>query len=150
MLLCPKKSQRRDKVWYFAMVFCEIHNQIILSQLNEIDCSGSKQNWRSLARAFAQRLGMPAYALVRYVTSYVECADDVPKDLRNHGHSPHAEPHTYAAMAGDIAHFFKSQGLTSGVNLLGHSMFVPTLKTITCSYTVGEGRLLWLSRWMIS
>ncbi|ORX36341.1 Alpha/Beta hydrolase protein [Kockovaella imperatae] len=67
---------------------------------------GSKQNWRSLAKAFAQRLGMRVYTL----------------DLRNHGASPHAEPHTYAAMAEDIAHFFRTANLDNGVNLLGHSM----------------------------
>ncbi|KAK8870101.1 hypothetical protein IAR55_000671 [Kwoniella newhampshirensis] len=67
---------------------------------------GSKQNWRSLAKMFASKLGMPVYTL----------------DLRNHGQSPHAEPHTYSAMAQDIAHFLSQQGLSSGVNLLGHSM----------------------------
>ncbi|KAL0253786.1 hypothetical protein I308_101162 [Cryptococcus tetragattii IND107] len=67
---------------------------------------GSKQNWRSLAKAFAAKLGMPVYTL----------------DLRNHGHSPHASPHTYSAMAADIHQFFVSHKLTSGVNLLGHSM----------------------------
>ncbi|KAK4684561.1 hypothetical protein P7C73_g5611, partial [Tremellales sp. Uapishka_1] len=67
---------------------------------------GSKQNWRSLSKMFAQQLGMPVYSL----------------DLRNHGHSPHVEPHTYEAMALDISRFLKSQGLESGVNLLGHSM----------------------------
>ncbi|AFR92707.1 mitochondrial protein [Cryptococcus neoformans C23] len=67
---------------------------------------GSKQNWRSLAKAFAVKLGMPVYTL----------------DLRNHGQSPHASPHTYSAMAADIHQFFISHKLTSGVNLLGHSM----------------------------
>nr|ODN85214.1 mitochondrial protein [Cryptococcus depauperatus CBS 7841] len=67
---------------------------------------GSKQNWRSLAKAFASKLGMPIYTL----------------DLRNHGQSPHASPHTYTAMAADIHHFLESHKLTSGVNLLGHSM----------------------------
>lgn len=67
---------------------------------------GSKQNWRSLAKAFAVKLGMPVYTL----------------DLRNHGQSPHASPHSYSAMAADIHHFLVSHKLTSGVNLLGHSM----------------------------
>ncbi|WWC68827.1 uncharacterized protein I206_102762 [Kwoniella pini CBS 10737] len=67
---------------------------------------GSKQNWRSLAKQFASKLGMPVYTL----------------DLRNHGTSPHAEPHTYSAMAEDLSHFFKKHNLTSGVNLMGHSM----------------------------
>ncbi|WVQ79075.1 hypothetical protein IAT38_001169 [Cryptococcus sp. DSM 104549] len=67
---------------------------------------GSKQNWRSLAKAFAAKLGMPVYTL----------------DLRNHGQSPHASPHNYTAMSADLAHFFQARGLKSGVNLLGHSM----------------------------
>ncbi|OCF34688.1 mitochondrial protein [Kwoniella heveanensis CBS 569] len=67
---------------------------------------GSKQNWRSLAKLFASKLGMPVYTL----------------DLRNHGISPHAEPHTYSAMAQDIAHFLSKHNLQSGVNLMGHSM----------------------------
>ncbi|WRT65498.1 uncharacterized protein IL334_002441 [Kwoniella shivajii] len=67
---------------------------------------GSKQNWRSLAKLFASKLGMPIYTL----------------DLRNHGTSPHAEPHTYSAMAEDISYFLKKHNLTSGVNLMGHSM----------------------------
>ncbi|ORY25806.1 Alpha/Beta hydrolase protein [Naematelia encephala] len=67
---------------------------------------GSKQNWRSLAKAMSKRLGMTVYTL----------------DLRNHGHSPHAEPHTYAAMALDISNFLQKHCLTSGVNLMGHSM----------------------------
>ncbi|KAL7419664.1 hypothetical protein Q5752_005578 [Cryptotrichosporon argae] len=67
---------------------------------------GSKQNWRSLAKMFAHRLGMPVYTV----------------DLRNHGHSPHAEPHTYEAMAADLGLFMRTRGLREGVNLLGHSM----------------------------
>ncbi|OCF58129.1 mitochondrial protein [Kwoniella mangroviensis CBS 10435] len=67
---------------------------------------GSKQNWRSLAKTFASKLGMPVYTL----------------DLRNHGASPHAEPHTYSAMSEDISHFLQKHGLNEGVNLMGHSM----------------------------
>jgi pimeloyl-ACP methyl ester carboxylesterase len=67
---------------------------------------GSKQNWRSLAKGFAQRLGMPVYAL----------------DMRNHGMSPAATPHGYADMAADIAAFAEKAGIKSGMNLLGHSM----------------------------
>ncbi|GFZ42772.1 hypothetical protein JCM24511_00490 [Saitozyma sp. JCM 24511] len=54
---------------------------------------------------FAHKLGMPVFTL----------------DLRNHGHSPHAEPHSYTAMASDISHFLKKHDLKN-VNLLGHSM----------------------------
>ncbi|TXT07374.1 hypothetical protein VHUM_03094 [Vanrija humicola] len=66
---------------------------------------GSKQNWRSLAKGFAQKLGMPVYTV----------------DLRNHGASPHATPHTYAAMADDLAAFMAKHDLQR-VNLMGHSM----------------------------
>ncbi|GMK59757.1 hypothetical protein CspeluHIS016_0803630 [Cutaneotrichosporon spelunceum] len=66
---------------------------------------GSKANWRGLARRFARELNMPVYTL----------------DLRNHGRSPHAEPHTYPALAVDVAHFLAQHGLED-VNLLGHSM----------------------------
>lgn len=72
--------------------------------------SGSKQNWRSLSRTFASRLGYPIYTL----------------DLRNHGTSPHARPHTYEAMARDLERFMKEQQLgedgAATVNLMGHSM----------------------------
>ncbi|GMK54377.1 hypothetical protein CspeluHIS016_0109630 [Cutaneotrichosporon spelunceum] len=67
---------------------------------------GSKQNWRSLAKGFAQRLGMPVYAL----------------DMRNHGMSPAVQPHGYAGMAEDIAALAQKTGIKSGMNLLGHSM----------------------------
>lgn len=49
-------------------------------------------------------------------------AADMAQDLRNHGHSPHAEPHTYAAMATDIDAFLRKTELRN-VNLLGHSMY---------------------------
>ena len=52
------------------------------------------------------------------------------KDLRNHGTSPHATPHNYIAMAKDIAHFFEKHELKSGVNLVGHSMFVDAHHTL--------------------
>lgn len=45
-------------------------------------------------------------------------------DLRNHGTSPHARPHTYDAMAKDVARLMDEQGLEKGVNLMGHSMCV--------------------------
>ncbi len=61
-------------------------------------------------------------------TSLSVCLNLIPltllQDLRNHGTSPHAEPHTYAAMATDISHFLQKKGITQGVNLLGHSMCV--------------------------
>ncbi|PIL35642.1 hypothetical protein GSI_02371 [Ganoderma sinense ZZ0214-1] len=66
---------------------------------------GTKRNFGSLSKAFAKDLGRPVYTL----------------DLRNHGTSPHAEPHSYPAMATDVLRFFKMHHL-SNVSLLGHSM----------------------------
>ncbi|KAI0359938.1 alpha/beta-hydrolase [Trametes cingulata] len=66
---------------------------------------GTKRNWGSLSKAFVKDLGRPVYAL----------------DLRNHGTSPHAEPHTYEAMAADVLHFCQEHSL-SNISLLGHSM----------------------------
>lgn len=68
--------------------------------------SGSKQNWRTLARRFAHDLGITVYTV----------------DLRNHGLSPHAEPHTSQAMAEDLAYLFRRQGMDR-VHLVGHSMW---------------------------
>ncbi|KAI0635860.1 alpha/beta-hydrolase [Trametes polyzona] len=66
---------------------------------------GTKRNWGSLSKAFAKDLNRPVYAL----------------DLRNHGTSPHAEPHTYSAMAMDVLHFCRTHSLNN-ISLLGHSM----------------------------
>lgn len=66
---------------------------------------GSKQNWRSLSKAFARTLGRPVYTV----------------DLRNHGESPHSEVMDYTAMAGDILQFCKTNSL-SDVSLVGHSL----------------------------
>ncbi|CAK9785126.1 alpha/beta-hydrolase [Cutaneotrichosporon oleaginosum] len=74
---------------------------------------GSKANWRGLARRFAKELGVPVYTL----------------DMRNHGRSPHAAPHTYAAMAGDVARFVRDHALRD-VHLLGHSMGGKTMMAL--------------------
>ncbi|CAN5441891.1 alpha/beta fold hydrolase [soil metagenome] len=42
-------------------------------------------------------------------------------DLRNHGHSPHSDQHTYAAMAADINELMNDLGLQQPV-VFGHSM----------------------------
>lgn len=42
-------------------------------------------------------------------------------DLRNHGHSPHSEEHTYDVMVDDVIEFMDDLGLESA-NILGHSM----------------------------
>ncbi|KAI9096497.1 Alpha/Beta hydrolase protein [Phlyctochytrium arcticum] len=66
---------------------------------------GSKQNWRSLSKALATRLGTDVYSL----------------DLRNHGDSFHSESHDFPSMTSDVDHFLNDQGLDR-VNLVGHSM----------------------------
>jgi len=64
---------------------------------------GSGDNWRTIARS----LDLPArYYLI---------------DLRNHGRSPHADEHTYPAMASDIVELMDAEGLRDAV-ILGHSM----------------------------
>ena len=64
---------------------------------------GSLDNWQTLARRLAESW--------RVITV----------DQRNHGHSPHADVHTYAAMAADLRAFLAEHRL-SPVRLLGHSM----------------------------
>lgn len=66
---------------------------------------GSKQNWRSLSKAFARTTGKPVYTI----------------DLRNHGESPHSDAMDYTSMAGDIIHFCESKSL-SNISLVGHSL----------------------------
>ncbi|KAJ3165143.1 hypothetical protein HDU88_004863 [Geranomyces variabilis] len=66
---------------------------------------GSKQNWRSLSKALANRLG----------------TDVIPLDLRNHGESFHADTHNYEVMAADVLAFVQKQGFDK-INLMGHSM----------------------------
>ncbi|KAJ3192092.1 hypothetical protein HK101_007068 [Irineochytrium annulatum] len=69
---------------------------------------GSKQNWRSLSRALANRLATRVIAL----------------DLRNHGDSPHDDVHTFDAMCGDLDGVIEQVQGQEGerVDLLGHSM----------------------------
>ncbi|CAG8479313.1 12428_t:CDS:10 [Funneliformis caledonium] len=66
---------------------------------------GSKQNWKSLAKIFAQRLNTHVFTL----------------DLRNHGDSPHLSVHNYEVMADDVAAFIKEHKLYKTV-VMGHSM----------------------------
>ncbi|PVU86608.1 hypothetical protein BB560_006648 [Smittium megazygosporum] len=66
---------------------------------------GSKQNWRSLSKKFGRALQREVYSI----------------DLRNHGESPHADPHTYEAMVEDVINFYDQHKIESAV-LIGHSM----------------------------
>ncbi|KAI0787738.1 alpha/beta-hydrolase [Fomes fomentarius] len=85
---------------------------------------GTKRNFGWLSRAFAKELGRPVYVL----------------DLRNHGTSPHAEPHTYSAMALDVIHFFETHKL-SNVSLLGHSMGGKVAMTVALDPELPANRL---------
>ncbi|KAL4262120.1 AB hydrolase superfamily protein [Pleurotus pulmonarius] len=67
--------------------------------------SGSKRNWKSLAKAFSRELHRPVYTL----------------DLRNQGSSPHVPGMTYLHMAADVLHFCETHKLKN-VSLMGHSM----------------------------
>ncbi|KAI9276192.1 Alpha/Beta hydrolase protein [Sporodiniella umbellata] len=66
---------------------------------------GSKQNWKSLAKALEQKTGRDIYAV----------------DLRNHGDSPQVKEHNYGVMSQDLAHFISHHNLSESI-LVGHSM----------------------------
>nr|CAG8501137.1 10257_t:CDS:10 [Entrophospora candida] len=66
---------------------------------------GSKQNWKSLAKMFAQSLNTSVYAL----------------DLRNHGDSPHSSIVNYKIMSDDVAKFIIDHKLNQAI-IMGHSM----------------------------
>ncbi|KAI5836088.1 alpha/beta-hydrolase [Schizophyllum commune Tattone D] len=85
---------------------------------------GSKRNWMSLSKAFAHELHRPVYAL----------------DLRNQGTSPHKEPMTYSAMAGDVLHFLRTHNLNN-VSLLGHSMGGKVAMSVALDPELPEGLL---------
>ena len=63
---------------------------------------GSARNWGAVARPLAER------------------RRGICPDLRNHGHSPWADSHSYLDMAADLARLIDSLG--PPIDLLGHSM----------------------------
>lgn len=64
---------------------------------------GSSDNWFTLSKTFAH-----------HFTVYLV-------DQRNHGQSPHSEEMSYGALAEDLHHFIKEQGLHQP-DIIGHSM----------------------------
>ncbi|KAI8374321.1 Alpha/Beta hydrolase protein [Radiomyces spectabilis] len=86
---------------------------------------GSKQNWKSLAKAMSRRLSRDIYTL----------------DLRNHGDSPHSNVHTYEAMANDLVEFIRQHNLGSPA-LLGHSMGGKVVMTAALRYPKLVSRLI--------
>jgi pimeloyl-ACP methyl ester carboxylesterase len=74
---------------------------------------GSSRNWQTAGRELAE--SRHVYAL----------------DLRNHGLSPHSDTMSYEAMAGDVAAWMDSQGL-SEAELVGHSMGGKVAMILAC------------------
>lgn len=70
---------------------------------------GSKQNYGSVARQITQMTKNPVYGV----------------DLRNHGQSPHSNPHNYYTMAQDVVRFLEDRGWKDTI-LAGHSMGAKT------------------------
>ncbi|GAA5841078.1 hypothetical protein JCM3766R1_006659 [Sporobolomyces carnicolor] len=67
---------------------------------------GSKQNWRSLAKGMATKLGRQVFTL----------------DLRNHGHSPHVRECSYEDLAADVKSFIQHEQKLEDCVVVGHSM----------------------------
>ncbi|KAJ8520757.1 hypothetical protein ONZ45_g2460 [Pleurotus djamor] len=99
-------KSRSGNLWSSSMDFCTLNlcNAPIISGMN-MATSGSKRNWKSLAKAFSRELHRPVYTL----------------DLRNHGSSPHVHGMTYSHMAADVLHFCQKHNLQD-ISLIGHSM----------------------------
>ncbi|KAI5791467.1 Alpha/Beta hydrolase protein [Pyronema domesticum] len=75
---------------------------------------GSKQNNRSISKAFAKDLNTSVFAL----------------DLRNHGESPHIERHDYEAMSADVEKFLEQHALENTI-IMGHSMGAKVAMTLS-------------------
>ncbi|KAA8643625.1 putative alpha/beta hydrolase [Aspergillus tanneri] len=97
---------------------------------------GSKQNNRSISKLY---LSKREFLAPRTHTSDLTTHDralarDLKRqvftlDLRNHGHSFHAEEHNYSVMAEDVTKFIRQQNLDQCV-LIGHSMGAKTAMTV--------------------
>lgn len=76
---------------------------------------GSKTNNRSVAKQLAKKLDTSIHCI----------------DLRNHGSSPHLEPHTYPAIANDVEEYIRKYIPRSEKPIvLGHSMGAKTAMAI--------------------
>lgn len=76
---------------------------------------GSLNNWNTLGKKLGEN---SAVYLV---------------DQRNHGRSPHDSVHTYKAMAGDLAEFFRDEAIARAI-LIGHSMGGKTAMEFTLAH----------------
>lgn len=84
---------------------------------------GSSRNWQAAAKDLAKRY-------------HVFCVD-----LRNHGDSPAAEPHTYEAMTEDVLEFM-DENLDGRPVLVGHSMGGKLAMKIACEYPMAIRKLV--------
>lgn len=84
---------------------------------------GSSRNWQAAAKDLAKRY-------------HVFCLD-----LRNHGDSPAAEPHTYEAMMEDVLEFL-DEHVDGRPVLLGHSMGGKLAMKIACEYPMAIRKLV--------
>ncbi|KAI5480944.1 alpha/beta hydrolase [Pseudohyphozyma bogoriensis] len=86
---------------------------------------GSRQNWRSLAKALHKNLNTEVVAV----------------DLRNHGESPHAPEAGYKDLASDVTELVDKEGWKS-VNVIGHSMGGKVAMALALSGTIPLSRLV--------
>ncbi len=76
---------------------------------------GSSRNWQTAAGELSDR-------------NHVICLD-----LRNHGESPHAAPHSFAEMCEDLRQFLDDQGIER-CRLMGHSMGGKVAAKFACEH----------------
>jgi pimeloyl-ACP methyl ester carboxylesterase len=84
---------------------------------------GSSRNWQSTGADLAARYHV--YAL----------------DLRNHGHSPHADEMTFEAMAADVLGWMDTQGIARAT-LMGHSLGGKVAMLVACRHPERIERLV--------
>lgn len=74
---------------------------------------GSSRNWQAAAKDLSADF-------------HVFCLD-----MRNHGQSPHAEPHSFEAMADDVLQWMDEHGVAMA-SIIGHSMGGKVAMKLTC------------------
>jgi pimeloyl-ACP methyl ester carboxylesterase len=77
---------------------------------------GTLDNWQTIARQLAE--GHSVFIL----------------DQRNHGRSPHAEPHDYPTLADDLHQFMEAHWMYDGAHVIGHSMGGKTAMQFALTY----------------
>ncbi|MBI1226570.1 MAG: alpha/beta fold hydrolase [Bacteroidetes bacterium] len=77
---------------------------------------GTLDNWQTIARQLAENYSV--FIL----------------DQRNHGRSPHAEPHDYPTLAEDLRQFMEAHWMYDGAHVIGHSMGGKTAMQFALNY----------------